>query len=45
MYEADEAWRQVLKKTTIADLVEDVNTELPEQLLTRISKWIEVNIN
>ena len=45
MYEADEAWRQVLKKTTIADLAKDVETELPEQFLTRIGQWIENNIN
>ncbi|NIS09251.1 MAG: Rrf2 family transcriptional regulator [Candidatus Dadabacteria bacterium] len=45
MYEADEAWRQVLKKTTIADLAKDVETELPEPFLTRIGQWIENNIN
>lgn len=45
MYEADEAWREFLRKTTIADLAQDVETELPEEFLKRIGQWIERNIN
>ena len=41
MYRADEAWREVLRETTILDLVEQVESEVPEEILQENKQWIE----
>ncbi len=41
MYQADEAWREVLRETTILDLVKQVESEVPEEILSENKQWIE----
>lgn len=44
MYQADEAWREVLSGTTILDLVKQVESEVPEEILSENRSWIEERI-
>jgi Rrf2 family protein len=40
MHRADEAWRRALGETTIADLVEQVASEVPAKMLETNGQWL-----
>jgi Rrf2 family protein len=40
MYDADEAWREVLRRRRISDLVEELNRDLPPELKQKTEKWL-----
>lgn len=39
MYQADNAWREVLRKKTLADLLIDVQKQVPQDILTQSQEW------
>lgn len=40
MWDAEEAWKAKLRSVTIADLLEQLDHDLPKQQLTQIATWI-----
>ena len=41
MWRAEEAWRDALAATTVADLVDELLVTVPEELLRRGAEWIQ----
>ncbi|TGN17690.1 RrF2 family transcriptional regulator [Leptospira idonii] len=39
MYKADHAWRDVLKKTKLSDVIRDVNATVPQKSLAESKEW------
>jgi Rrf2 family protein len=44
MWEADDAWRESLRRTTLADLVAMLPKELPTDLLEKTTEWISTRL-
>lgn len=44
MYQADEAWRTILRKTTLADILTDLQKKLDPDDVAKNMKWFEDNI-
>lgn len=44
MYQADQAWRNELKKKTLASLVEDLMKDIPKELLQKNAEWIKARM-
>lgn len=40
MYQADEAWRLVLQKRKLSDIVQEVSDQVPEEILRASDEWI-----
>jgi hypothetical protein len=41
MWQAEEAWRDALRATTIADLFTEVVTTVPHDVLEKGAEWIQ----
>lgn len=40
MYEADEQWRKVLRKTTLADILKELPGQIPQDVARRSAVWL-----
>lgn len=45
MYQADEAWRKVLRERKLSDIVQQVNQQVPSNILKLSDQWIKNEIN
>jgi Rrf2 family protein len=45
MYQADEAWREVLRRRTLADLRAQLQVELPAEVVARVEAWLGPQLN
>ncbi|EQC48726.1 transcriptional regulator [Bacteriovorax sp. BSW11_IV] len=41
MYQADEAWRAVLRKTKLSDIISGINNEVPSIIFELSEEWIQ----
>ena len=44
MFQADEAWRNVLKSKKLSDLIQDVDEQVTEEIMALSQEWIENEI-
>jgi Rrf2 family protein len=45
MYQADEAWREVLRRRTLADLRAELEVALPPETVARAEAWLAPRVN